>query len=190
MTEVSVQAPPQTSASPQAALPVRFAGFWIRAVAEILDSVILTVASWVVELALLRLFYLIWKLSKGGTGVEIPAFDDAFNSLFLQMFNIGIYLCLAFPYYVWGHFKYGTTLGKRPFRIYVVDHATLGSLTIAQSITRFFAYGISYALFMTGFIMAAFHPQKRALHDLMAKTASVIKKDRVRTETIEVSSGL
>ncbi|OFZ79983.1 MAG: hypothetical protein A3K03_13245 [Bdellovibrionales bacterium RIFOXYD1_FULL_44_7] len=154
-------------------METRYAGFWIRFIADIIDSLILTIVSWILEYALLGLMYGLWSFYARNKGLSVPPFSDAFNAFWLQVFNIGVYVVIAFPYYVWGHFRFGTTLGKRPFKIYVVDCESLGPITVGQSIRRFFSYGLSYALLCTGFLMAAFHPQKRALHDLLAGTVSV-----------------
>lgn len=149
----------------------RYAGFWIRFLADIIDSLLLTIVSWVIEGILLYGFYRLDllihpDLAKG-------SFVDAFTPFFVQMFNLGIYTCLAFPYYVMGHFKYQTTLGKRPFGIYVVDAKTHESLTVSQSILRCVGYVPSYLLFCAGFLMAAMNPRKQGLHDLIASSVSI-----------------
>ncbi|MBC7693265.1 MAG: RDD family protein [Methylotenera sp.] len=164
--------------TPKGTPPVHYAGFWIRFIAEMIDTTVLTVAAWILEMGLLWILYGIRAEMQRRAGEVVPTFNDAFNSFFLQMFNLGVYVCLAFPYYVWGHFRYGTTLGKIPFRIFVVDHRTNGAISLRQSIYRCIGYVVSYAILMTGYLMAAFHPEKRALHDLMAGTASVILKKK------------
>jgi len=158
------------------AMSPRYAGFWIRLVADLLDSLILTLASGLLELVLLGAYYWIKVGVLTLQGRSSPSFDDSFNSLTLQMFNVSLYFILAFPYYYFGHLKWGTTLGKRPFRIYVVSATEYGPLTPWQSVLRFFGYGLSYAVFCTGFLMAAFHPQKKGFHDLMAGTVSIRRR--------------
>jgi uncharacterized RDD family membrane protein YckC len=152
---------------------VRFAGFWIRFVANVIDGMLLTLGAWLLEVVLTGAFYLVWSKLKAQGGESVPPYSDAFNQFWLQIFNMGLYLCLAFPYYVIGHFKWGTTLGKRPFRIYVVDAKDLKPISMSQSVKRFCSYLLSYVVFAAGYVMAAFHPQKRALHDLIAGTVSV-----------------
>ncbi|MGK5086733.1 RDD family protein [Bdellovibrionota bacterium FG-2] len=161
----------------------KFAGFWVRSFAEGIDSTALSLASWLVELALLGGFYWLARVF----GREQAAFMDSFNPLFLQVFNLGIYAILAVPYYVIGHERYGTTWGKRPFRVFVVDADSLGKITLKQSWIRCLAYGLSYLPFGAGFLMAAFHPEKRALHDLIAGTVSVVRTGvRVRASSQSV----
>lgn len=145
----------------------RYAGFWIRLLADLLDTALLTAASWFLELFLLGAVYF--------TGARAQSFTDAFNPFFLQVFNGALYVVIAIPYYVWGHLRYGTTLGKRPFRIYVVNASDHQPISMKQSWIRCLSYAVSYAPLCAGFIMAAFQPEKRALHDLFAKTVSIVK---------------
>jgi uncharacterized RDD family membrane protein YckC len=152
----------------------RYAGFWIRLVADLLDTALLTAVSWFLELILLGAIYFVGARAQSFTG----AFSDAFNPFFLQVFNAVLYVLLAIPYYVWGHLRYGTTLGKRPFRIYVVNASDHQPISMKQSWIRCLSYAVSYAPLCAGFIMAAYQPEKRALHDLFAKTVSIIKPKR------------
>jgi uncharacterized RDD family membrane protein YckC len=145
----------------------RYAGFWIRLVADLIDTLILTVASWFLELMILGVVYWLGSFGK--------PFADAFNPFFLQIFNGVLYVLLALPYYTWGHYRYGTTLGKRPLQVYVVTASQGLPISLKQSWIRCFGYVLSYLPFCAGFIMAAFHPEKRALHDLLAGTVSVQK---------------
>lgn len=153
--------------------PIRIAGFWIRFWAHIVDSLILTLASWFLELGVLWVFYGIKTILLAKLGEPMPPFDDAFNAFFLQILNAGLYFCFAFPYFVLGHYQYGTTWGKRLFGIYVVQAETHEKITLRQSIVRFFLYGLSYLPMGVGFLMVAYHPKKQGLHDLIAKTISV-----------------
>jgi len=145
----------------------RYAGFWVRFIADLIDTTLLTVASWLLELMILGVVY--WL------GKRAAPFSDAFNPFWLQIFNGVLYLALAFPYYTWAHYRYGTTLGKKPFGVTVVSEADRLPISLKQAILRTLGYVVSYAPFGAGFIMAAFHPQKRALHDLIAGTVSIAK---------------
>jgi uncharacterized RDD family membrane protein YckC len=149
----------------------RYAGFWIRLVADVIDTLLLTVAAWFLELMFLGVVYFVGSY----TGQYHKPFNDAFNPFFLQIFNGVLYMLLAIPYFVWGHYRYGTTIGKRPFRIYVVSHDNYLPISLIQSWIRCGGYIVSYLPFGVGYLMAAFQPEKRALHDLMAGTVSIMK---------------
>jgi uncharacterized RDD family membrane protein YckC len=106
--------------------PEKPAGFWIRAAADIVDRVVLVLLSWGVTLGVLGILY--------------------FDPLWLQVLNAVTYFCLAFPYYVFCHFRFGSTLGKRWVGIAVVSEKEGGPITLRQSMIRFLGYGLSYAV--------------------------------------------
>jgi uncharacterized RDD family membrane protein YckC len=85
-------------------------------------------------------------------------------------------MLMAFPYYTWGHYRYGMTLGKRPFRIYVVNEKDHLAISLKQAVIRSLGYVVSYLPLAGGYLMAALHPEHRALHDLMAGTVSIYKR--------------
>lgn len=129
----------------------RYAGFWVRLVATIIDTVILELASWLPALLL----------------------PHSINGLNLQLVQAGIYLILATPYFVGGHYKYGTTPGKRLLHLYVVRADDGLGITLKQSWIRAFGYALSYLPLACGYIMAGMNPRKQALHDLVAGTIVV-----------------
>ncbi len=141
--------------------PVQYGGFWLRFLAHGIDSIVLTLASWVLERVILSVF-----------GINREEQDP----LLVQVFSMGAYLCWAFPYYVWGTYRWGTTLGKRVFRLWVVPISSQGPVSLGQSVGRTLGYVLSYLPIGCGFLMAAFQPQKRALHDLMAGTRVVHRR--------------
>ena len=116
------------------------------------------------------MIYWVWSFTQPE---PVPGLLKAFDPLMIQVLNIGIYMSLSFPYYVIGHMKYGTTFAKRLFRIYVVNQGDLGALTMRQSIVRYLAYFVSALPLGAGYTMAGFHPEKRALHDLIAGTSCI-----------------
>ena len=120
-----------------------YAGFWLRFVAHIVDSLILSGVMWGFQIVIFA----------------VLPFASGADAVALQIFNLGLYACIALPYYVWGHYRYGTTFGKLPLGIVVVDAATQGRITLKQSIIRFASYLVSYLPLSAGFIMAGVHPR-------------------------------
>lgn len=155
---------------------VNYAGFWIRLFAHVLDSIILTIVSFVLQGVAMALMYVPMYIYLKSQGETPPDFMNAFNAFWLQVLNAGLYAIAAFPYFVYGHLKYGTTLGKKLFKIYVRDSKTLMPVTFKQSTIRFCSYLASYLPMGAGFLMCIFQPEKRALHDLIAGTVSVVEK--------------
>lgn len=162
--------PPTDPLPKPSPLPPKYAGFWVRFVADLIDSLGLTLLSFLLEGLVLGVIYSFWGLM----GSEpLPGFWSAFDPFMVQVLNMGLYFALAIPYYVVGHQRWGTTLGKRLFHVYVVNRADLGPLTLGQSVSRYLAYFVSALPVGAGYTMAGFHPEKRALHDLIAGTVSI-----------------
>ena len=145
-----------------------YAGFWIRFCAHIIDFAL-------VNLVELGLEYAIC------TPLGVSAFAQQIVGVFFSF-------ALAYFYYVEIPIRRGTTLGKQIFEIYVVDEATGKIFSRKQAVIRLCGYLASYAIVGCGFLMAAFHPQKKCLHDLFARTVSIRRK-RMKPEPItEVSN--
>src|SRR5688572_889329 len=119
----------------------KYVGFWLRFLSNLIDWILLTIASTGVQLIFMA-------------GVYFPArwidptitdgFLDYFNALFLQIWNLVLYSLFALVYYFQGHYRWGTTLGKWVFSIYVVDQDTLSPLSKKQAWVRALAYGLSH----------------------------------------------
>ena len=118
------------------------AGFWIRFIANIIDSIILVVVQFVISLL-------------------IGDFVDA---------EVTIELILTFLYFVLFHaLNNGQTIGKKITGIRVVSLEG-GQVTIGKMIVReVFGKIISSLILLIGFLIAA-GKSKRALHDYIAKT--------------------
>jgi uncharacterized RDD family membrane protein YckC len=155
---------------------MHYAGFWRRAVAHLIDFVITNGLSWGLEEAMFRAMYGVYMVIAHFQHTPLRPYDDAFDPMIEQVMSVVVFLAIAVPYYVWGTYRFGTTLGKKPFKIQVVRMADGGPITLRQSALRAAGYVLSYLTFGCGFLMAAFHPQKRCLHDLIAGTVSVIKE--------------
>jgi uncharacterized RDD family membrane protein YckC len=144
----------------------KYAGFFVRLIADIIDSVLLTLLAWGPTLLTERVMEGIQPL----TSLEVQFVDMAYYFLF------------AAPYYIYGHFRFGTTLGKLPFRIYVVQFPGASGITLKQSSVRFLSYLLSYATFLIGFVMIYFHPEKRGLHELLSGTMSIRRPKKIVKE--------
>lgn len=166
----------------------QYAGFWRRVYADCVDSIILDAICIFIGLIALGIAYWV-KRASGPAFIDTP-FMDAIDPFWLQILFFGSRLGLSLVYYVWGTFKYQTSIGKRLFKIYVVSVHEIQSEstkdlslnyqfrppTLGQSFIRCLAYGISYLTLCAGFLMAGLNREKRALHDLIAGTACVVRK--------------
>lgn len=151
---------------------VVYAGFWKRAAAAIIDSVILSV---VVGLCG-ELFGVILSDLAGG-GEFATAITTALCTIGLNAL-----------YFAWFHstFNYATP-GKMAIGIKVVrSHGE--PISFLRALARFFAAMLSTLTFFIGYLMAAFTARKQSLHDVICDTVVVDKwayttePERQRTE--------
>ena len=70
--------------------------------------------------------------------------------------------------------RYGATLGKLALGIRVIT-ARGDRLTLGLSAGRYLAQLVSSATLTIGYLMAAFDPEKRSLHDRICNTRVVFK---------------
>jgi len=135
----------------------RYAGFWIRVLARLIDSVLLWIVFFFLAMGFGGLFGV---LRSGAAGVFSSVF--LFSSLGAAAYEI---LLLA---------RYGATLGKMALGIRVIT-ASGGPLTLGLAAGRYLAQLVSSATLTIGYLMAAFDPEKRSLHDRICNTRVVLK---------------
>lgn len=148
----------------------KFAGFIVRVCSHLLDVGVVGVLSILVSFLALGMLYGFRAYAvRGSEGHEFIRPDH------VQIFLMMAYGCVSFPYYVWGHYRFGTTIGKFAFHAFVVDEKAGEPITWGQSVLRWFGYWVSWFL-AAGFILALLNRRKRALHDWIAGTVVVIRK--------------
>ena len=131
---------------------VRPAGFWIRAVALVIDVLVLTLVEGSFRLTARRLW---------GATIEDSAVLHSMTSLFTLIFAC-VYVTVL-------HAGTGQTIGKLVVRAHVVL-VDGGPVPVGVALLRFFAYFVSLITFGLGYVMAGLRSDKRALHDLIAGT--------------------
>ncbi len=161
-------------------MEIKYAVFWIRFVAYIIDKIIITIIQSVMIIPLSILF-----------GVFIPLFSkpDSFpqytSALYFSHgrfdeFSLGFWLLvlilsLLFEGVGWLYFALmessskQATLGKAAVGIIVTDE-NYNRISFLRATARYFSKIISSFLLMLGYIMAAFTKKKQALHDFIAGT--------------------
>jgi uncharacterized RDD family membrane protein YckC len=151
---------------PVAQAGVRYAGFWIRLVAFIVDAI------------LVRVVLIPFKAMFGLGGLALGGFDaDNFRhglGLPYAIFGGGalIFLTIAASWLYEAFMEsssYQATLGKMMFGMKVTD--LYGNrISFARATGRHFAKIISGMILCIGFIMIGFTERKQGLHDMMAGT--------------------
>lgn len=158
----------------------RFAGFFVRANAFIIDNLILSVVGalflYVMSLAGMLDLNAVSEIvnqyidNPGSTDLVSKALDLPGMSTFFTIWSI-----VQAIYFIVFHAVWGATPGKKLLRIHV-EMANGEKLSWAFSIFRFVASIVTQATLIfygLGYLIVLIDPQKRALHDYLAKTRVV-----------------
>lgn len=141
------------------AAPLKYAGFWIRLVAVMVDGLVLFAASFLV-------------------GLFMPT-----NIQETGLLGRVIFTLIGWVYYVWMTNSTQSTLGKKLVGIKVqsVDgqKLSLGKVIIRETIGKL----LSAITLGIGYIMAAFTEKKQGLHDFMAKSVVIYKDPSKQNRT-------
>ena len=151
---------------------VTFAGFWLRFVAYLLDSVIIGFAVMVLFVPFFFLMggaAMLETLPRGHGERVDPAQFTAFLGLILTLVALGsVAKWLYFAYLESGEKQ--ATWGKQALGLYVTD-LTGQRITFGRATGRFFAKFVTGLIPLgIGFIMAGFTERRQALHDMIAST--------------------
>jgi uncharacterized RDD family membrane protein YckC len=137
----------------------RYAGFWIRLWATVIDVILLLLITW-------PLLLWVYGLEYFQSQAVIHGPMDFLISWVLPAVAVVIF------------WKYkSATPGKMIFSAKIVDAKTGGKPSTAQLIVRYFAYVVSMLPLMAGFVWIAFDRRKQAWHDKLAGTVVIREKD-------------
>jgi uncharacterized RDD family membrane protein YckC len=146
--------PPPTPAGP--APGFRYAGFWIRVVAFILDGIVLGVIS-----------AALGPLAGGGTVVQTGG-QVSFNYQ-----ASGLQTLIGLVYFIGFWAWRGQTPGMIPFNLRVVMADTGQKPDIVRALLRYVGLFISFLVILLGVIWVAFDARKQGWHDKIASTLVV-----------------
>lgn len=132
--------------------PVEYAGFWLRAIAVIVDVIIVNIGVFAVAFGVSLVL-----------GSALGA--DALGRIGQAIGLIGQWMYFA----VMESSPSQATFGKKLFKLKVTDENG-ERITFARATGRYFGKFISAFILLIGFIMAAFTQKKQGLHDLLAST--------------------
>jgi uncharacterized RDD family membrane protein YckC len=133
---------------------MKYASFWARFLAALLDAVIINILSFFVGAVI---------------GFTFPASTGSTTGLEALGFLIGIVVG-------WLYFALSesspkqATLGKQALKIVVID-LNGSQISFGQATVRYFAkYVLGIITLLIGYLMAAFTKKNQALHDIVAGT--------------------
>ncbi|SFV66149.1 hypothetical protein MNB_SM-4-1070 [hydrothermal vent metagenome] len=154
---------------------IRYAGFSIRFIASLLDTVFLALPIGVLIYFLSDGNWFDFSHYKHNVMMAMSANTNALDSLpqtslrWELLFEVSVLLITML---FWKRYK-GATPGKRFVHIKIVDAKSFDDITNQQAMTRSIGYIASTFSFLIGFIMVAFRDDKRGLHDLLAGTVVI-----------------
>ena len=151
--------PPVVPAGPTAEL--RYAGFWVRVVAYILDFIVLAV----VTTALAPLF-------GGGTVVSVE------NGTYTVNYAANALATLVGLLYFVGFWAWrGQSPGMIPFNMRIVMASDGSKVDVVRSLLRYVGLIISFVVLFLGVIWVAFDRRKQGWHDKIAGTLVIYDDD-------------
>jgi uncharacterized RDD family membrane protein YckC len=147
---------------------VKYAGFWKRFLAYLIDGFILGIFSFFVFIPILGLL---------GIGLTTAALEhrdpDAAYGFIVLAFSAYFMAIMIVTIAGWLYFALmessskGATLGKMALQIKVTD-LNGNRISFARASGRYFGKIISGMIFCIGYMMAGFTEKKQAIHDMMA----------------------
>lgn len=156
---------------------LRYAGFWVRAAARIIDFLVIV--------GIYNIFYIVDRFG-ASAGLWAPSgFEENVPERRLSPDNTvrgAFFLCFPIFYYVYLHGSYGQTFGKMAFRIRVVNEDGT-PLDYKRAFLRWLGYFLCVFTLYIGYVMAAFDRRKQGLHDRVCRTL-VVHTDPVRERAV------
>jgi uncharacterized RDD family membrane protein YckC len=152
---------------------MRYAGFWIRFVARIIDDIILMVVGFIINLPIQFALGLSAARVSGDIGAGVAALPVLLGTIGL---SLAINLVIGALYEIYFLSTRSATVGKLALGLKVI-RADGGTLSVGQATGRFFAYTLDACFTLTiGFIIAGFDSEKRSLHDRICDTRVIYAK--------------
>lgn len=139
----------------------RYAGFWLRAVAVLIDGLITGVAVFVVSF-LVGFAIGFSSATSGGDPVTAQVVSGLLGQG-IAVIGTRLYFALM------ESSSMQATLGKKAMGLIVVD-VDGRRISFGRATGRYFAKILSFAILLIGYFMAGWTKRKQALHDMMAST--------------------
>ncbi|MEY1638015.1 RDD family protein [Tenuifilum osseticum] len=149
---------------------LKYAGFWWRFLAYMLDAIIIGVIQWIIVIPVLALigFSAASTASNGMNETEAIGMVGAIVGT--AMINYLALIVLMWLYFaIMESSKFQGTVGKIAIGLVVTDMEG-NRISFARATGRYFGKILSSLIFMIGYILAGFTQKKQALHDMLAGT--------------------
>ncbi len=162
----------------------KYAGFWRRLVAYMIDGFILTVIFFILMIVAGIAFFAGAMTSDSGRLAEIFMDPERMAGMGLWMWLFSI--LINFGYFIYFHGSTGRTPGKMLLNLQVVstEGAPIG---FGVAFLRSVGYLVSSLVFCLGFIWAGFDKRKQGWHDKIAGTVVIIRAPLAETTGLHIS---
>ncbi len=144
-----------------------FAGFWTRALGFVTDIFMIGI-----PISLFMMLVFGRDAMKKATALDVITHNEAAVTNAPDPLVSLLHVVLMMGIYVFLWHRSGKTPGKQLARSKVVDATTLKTASYFQLIIRFLGYFLSL-ITLVGFFIGLFRRDKRALHDLISRTAVI-----------------
>lgn len=153
--EQNPYAPPEARELATDENSLEYAGFWIRVVASIIDSVLILLVTMPILIGIYGMAYL------ESTALVAGSWDFLISWVFPAAAVIIFWIYRS------------ATPGKMIVKAKIVDAKTGGKPSTGQLIGRYFGYYVSMIPLFLGFIWVAFDKRKQGWHDKLAGTVVI-----------------
>ena len=138
-----------------------YGGFWIRFVAAIIDSFIISIPVFIIGVIVIVI------VGAGASSSNSQAPSAASSGAIAIIYLIAIAGSIGYFIYFWGK---GSTLGMRLFKLRVADANTGQPIGFGRAALRYLGYIIAVIPCYIGLIWAAFDARKQGWHDKIASS--------------------
>lgn len=162
----------------------KYAGFWRRLIAYMIDGFILSVIYFVLMIVAGVAFFAGAMTSDSGRLAEIFVDPERLTGIGLWIWLFSIFI--NFAYFIYFHGSTGRTPGKMLLNLQVVstEGAPIG---FGVAFLRTVGYLVSSLVFCLGFIWAGFDKRKQGWHDKIAGTVVIIRAPLTETAGLHIS---
>lgn len=145
----------------------RYAGFWIRFLAFLIDSVVFMLGV---------VWPLMWLMGASQIPLDLSMPPEQLLAATQQMLRgMLVQHAVLLVLYVFFWVKFVATPAKLLLGLQVVQEGSLAPLSPLASVLRYLGYFISSFAFGLGFIWVAIDKKKRGFHDMMAGSVVIYK---------------
>ncbi len=147
---------------------VKYAGFWLRFVAYIIDDLLLGIVGFFISIPFIGAIVFSAFRIAGAEGDTEKTFLGIAGIIGAVLMLIMVITVVGWLYYaLMESSKQQATLGKMALSLKVTDMAG-NRISFGRATGRYFGKIISGAIFMIGYILAGLTEKKQALHDIIA----------------------